>query len=67
MSDDDQFDDEPITDDQELTAFEKHLFAAIRDSRLLDTEIDDEYRRLANGDYDEPAVPERGSNDQEEP
>jgi len=60
MGDDDEFDDEPVTDDAELAAFEKHLFAAIRESHKLDAEIDDEYRRLANGQYPEPSIPEPG-------
>lgn len=56
--DDDGLDDEPIVSDEELQAFEKHLFAAIRESQKLDAEIDDEYRRLANGEYDEPGPSE---------
>lgn len=54
MGEDEDFVDEPIVSDEELAAFEKRLFAAIRDSRRLDAEIDDEYRRLAIGDYETP-------------
>lgn len=59
MTRDDQFDmaedddDEPILNDEELARFEKSLFAAMREAHKLDTEIDDEYRRLTNGEYDE--------------
>ncbi len=69
MSDDDEFDDddEMVVGDQELVSFEKHLFAAIRESRQLDAEIDDEYRRLTNGEYDEPAIPERESDGEGKP
>jgi hypothetical protein len=56
--DEDEFDDEPIVDDKELASFEKTLFAAIRESRKLDAEIDDEYRRLTRGKYDSPAPTE---------
>lgn len=52
MSDDEEFDDEPILRERDLGDVEKALFAAIRDSRKLDAEIDDEYRRLASGEYD---------------
>lgn len=55
MGDDEEFDDE------ELAAFEKHLFAAIRESQKLDAEIDDEYRKLASGEYDEPGPREEPS------
>lgn len=59
MGDDD--DDEIFADDQDLATFEQQLFAAIRESHRLDAEIDDEYRRLAKGEYDEPSIPEWGS------
>ncbi|MFF2053708.1 hypothetical protein ACFVU2_19045 [Leifsonia sp. NPDC058194] len=59
MGDEDDFDDEPILEhDDELAAFEQHLFAAIRESNKLDAEIDDELRRLASGEYDEPGPTE---------
>lgn len=38
--------------DEDLAAVEKDLFAAIREAHKLDVEIDDEYRRLASGEYD---------------
>ncbi|WP_434317517.1 hypothetical protein [Leifsonia sp. P73] len=53
MGDDDEFDDEPILGNDEYADIEKALFAAIREAHKLDAEIDDEYRRLANGEYDE--------------
>lgn len=67
MGEDDEFDDEPLTDNAELDEFEKHLFAAIRESHKLDAEIDDEYRRLVNDEYDEPSVREPGVSDGDEP
>lgn len=57
----DESDDEPIVDDKELTSFERVLFTAIRESRKLDAEIDEEYRQLTHGDYDHPAPPEGSS------
>ena len=39
-------------------AIEKRLFAAIREVNKLDAEIDDEYRRLASAEYDEPGPSE---------
>lgn len=54
MGDDDEFDDEPMFGDDDLATVEKDLFAAIREAHKLDVEIDDEYRRLASGEYDGP-------------
>lgn len=58
MGDDDEYDDEPVVDDDELSTFEKQLFAAIRESQKLDAEIDDEYRRLTSGEYPHPGPTE---------
>lgn len=51
-------DDEPILKEAEFTAFEKRLFAAIREANKLDAEIDDEYRRLTRAEYDKPGPSE---------
>lgn len=48
----DEFGDEPMLSDEDVAAVEKDLFAAIREAHNLDLEIDDEYRRLASGEYD---------------
>lgn len=61
MGDEDEFEDEPLVDDEELVAFEKTLFTAIRESQRLDVEIDDDLDRLVEGTYDAPSVPEPGS------
>lgn len=67
MGDGDEFEDDPLVGDDELTRFERSLFAAIRESNRLDTEIDDELGRLVDGTYDEPAVTEPGVDDGREP
>ena len=58
MSDDEEFDDEPLLSDAEMAVVEKALFAAIRESGKLDAEIDDEYQRLVSGEYEEPGPAE---------
>lgn len=58
MSDDDELDDEPLLSDEDTANVEKDLFAAIRAAHKLDAEIDDEYRRLVSGEYDEPGPTE---------
>lgn len=67
MSDDDEFEDEPLVSDDETAKFEKALFTAIRESHKLDAENDDELRRLVDGTFDLPAVAEPGADDGSEP
>ncbi|MEY9850602.1 hypothetical protein ABH923_000280 [Leifsonia sp. EB41] len=67
MGDDDEVDDEALVSDDELTTFERSLFSAIRESRKLDEEIDDEMKQLVDGTYDEAAATEPGTDDGREP
>jgi hypothetical protein len=49
MSDNEEFDDQPILSDEESPAVEMALSAAIRFSQKYDTEFDEECRPISGG------------------